>query len=440
MMSVSRVPTIGQFRQEAAIQLETALAHDSYGSRMLLLAGRFRPFRKHERRGDIDVQAMVPETPAMPVRKRRRQPNEDRVTVYVSVVLATALGLTISCGSGSTAGNNSAGGSSGASSGSGGSAEPTTDEGGSSGGPGSGGSGASGNGGASAPSGTGGDSAFPASGGSVSTSGTAGASGGAGGNTGDSASQSCAALAKAGCSRTASCSSFLMSTLYGDASTCEARLALSCAAVLDAPGTAATPALMLECAQSLGSLACPSLLTSDFGPQSLPWPGPLATGSACGDDSQCATAFCARGSAAICGVCAARTAAGSPCVRNACSVGTICPDSGSTCIVPTAGKVGASCKVQQDCDLLHGVGCNTSSGSCMSLTVATNNACGLASLLASSYAVCPASGTCSASVSGKCAPAAADGAACDAQKGPACLGPARCVSGKCTLPNPTSCQ
>jgi len=430
---------LGQFRQGAAIQLETALAHDSYGSRMLL-AGRFRPFRKHERKGDIDVQAMVTETPAMPVRKRRRQPNGGRVTVYVSVVLATALGLTLSCGSGSAAGNDSAGGSSGASSGSGGSAEPTTDEGGSSGGLGSGGSGASGNGGASAPSDTGGDSAFSASGGSVSTSGTAGASGGAGGDTGDSASQSCAALAKAGCSRTASCSSFLMSTLYGDASTCEARLALSCAAVLDAPGTAATPALMLECAQSLGSLACPSLLTSDFGPQCLPWPGPLAIGSACGDDSQCATAFCARGSTAICGVCAARTAAGSPCVRNACSVGTICPDSGSTCIVPTAGKVGASCKIQQDCDLLHGVGCNTSSGSCMSLTVATNNACGLASLLASSYAVCPASGTCSASVGGKCAPAAADGAACDVQKGPACLGPARCVSGKCTLPNPASCQ
>ena len=393
------------------------------------------------------MQATVTETPAMPVGNRTRQPNGGPVTAFISVVLATALGMTISCGSGSTTGNNSAGGSFGAS---GGSGDPTTNEGGSSGGPVSGGSGAAGaagSGGVSLPSGggtggttaasTGGTSVAPATGGAA---GTAGAGGGAGGNTGVSATESCAALAKAGCSRTAACSSFLMSVLYGDASTCEARLALSCAAVLSAPGTAATPTRINECATSLSGLACSSLLTGEFGPQCLPWPGPLATGSTCGDDSQCATAFCAHDSNAICGVCAATTSAGSPCVRNACSVGTICSDSGATCIVPTAGKVGAGCKVQQDCDLLHAVGCNTSSGSCMSLTLATGTTCGFASLLASSYAVCPASGTCSAVVGGKCSPDAADGAACDAKKGPACLSPARCVAGKCTLPNPASCQ
>jgi hypothetical protein len=168
----------------------------------------------------------------------------------------------------------------------------------------------------------------------------------------------------------------------------------------------------------------------------------LAAGAACGDDAQCATTFCARAPDAICGVCAPVTQPGSPCVRGACSAGTVCPMGQTTCIRPVAGKVNDACTTIEQCDVGGGVGCNTTTGRCIRLTLATaGGRCGADSLLATSYAACPGSGTCSAIIGGTCAPPAADGAACStAATGPGCLPPARCVGGRCTLPDPSSCR
>ena len=62
-------------------------------------------------------------------------------------------------------------------------------------------------------------------------------------------------------------------------------------------------------------------------------------------------------------------------------------------------------------------------------------------LTTASVAVCPAAGTCSASLAGRCSAAGMDGAACStADTGTHCMAPAKCVASKCTLPNPATCR
>jgi hypothetical protein len=110
------------------------------------------------------------------------------------------------------------------------------------------------------------------------------------------------------------------------------------------------------------------------------------------------------------------------------------------CITPVAGKVNDSCTAQEQCDLAHAVGCNTSSGRCMKLTLAQGS-CGADFIIPSSYAVCPAAGTCSAAIGGRCSAAARDGESCStADTGTHCMLPARCVGGKCTLSDANKCQ
>jgi len=65
--------------------------------------------------------------------------------------------------------------------------------------------------------------------------------------------------------------------------------------------------------------------------------------------------------------------------------------------------------------------------------------CGV-DLARNTYTACRASGTCSGALGGTCSMTAADGAACSTgTAGPACLPPARCVSGRCTLSDPVAC-
>jgi hypothetical protein len=120
----------------------------------------------------------------------------------------------------------------------------------------------------------------------------------------------------------------------------------------------------------------------------------------------------------------------------------VCPTGQSTCITPVAGKVDDACSAQEQCDLAHAVGCNTTSRRCLSLTLAMpNGACGANSIVPTSYAVCPASGTCSAALAGRCSAAAPDNAACSsADTGAHCMPPARCVAGNCTIPDPGLCR
>jgi hypothetical protein len=254
--------------------------------------------------------------------------------------------------------------------------------------------------------------------------------------------KACASFAATFCSKLMSCTSFVLGVLYGDEPTCEKRVLASCVPSFGAAGTSATPAKTSACEQSLSSLACATFITGDLGPACKTEPGTVPQDGACAEDAQCATTFCARAPDAACGVCAPPTKPGAACVRSSCSAGMVCPSGQSTCITPVPGKVDDACTAQEQCDLAHAVGCNTTSGKCLALTLASGQAsCGANAIVPTSYAVCPSSGICSALIAGKCAAAAADGAACStSDSGPHCLPPARCVGGKCTLVDPTTCK
>jgi hypothetical protein len=286
--------------------------------------------------------------------------------------------------------------------------------------------------------GTGGATGGISGGGGPGGSGTGGS--GTGGTSGGdpAAAQACAALSKALCAKTEACTPFVLGLFFGSRAVCEQRLALDCLPEFGAPGTSATPARTASCADSLAAHPCAAFVRGDLGVACAPQAGSLPAGAACGDDGQCATTFCARAPDAVCGVCAPTTQAGSPCVRGACSAGTACPMGKSTCVVLEPGQVGATCTIQEQCDVGNGVGCSAS-GRCIRLTLGSTGTCG-ADLLGTMYTACRASGTCSALLGGTCTMAAADGAACSTgSAGPACLPPARCVGGRCTLPDPGAC-
>jgi hypothetical protein len=297
--------------------------------------------------------------------------------------------------------------------------------------------------GTSGPSGGGGATSDDAG---VETSPEGGGAGGQGGVVGSDAApdvrQVCAAFADTLCAKLETCSSFVLGALYGDVVVCRERTTLACLPSFGAPGTSATPAKTAACQATMAGLGCPAFLAGDLGAACKTDPGTVLVNGACADDAQCATTFCARAPDAACGVCQPPTSAGAACVRNSCSAGTVCPAGQSTCITPVAGKVNDSCTAQEQCDLAHAVGCNTSSGRCLTLTLATaQGTCGADFIFPTSYAVCPASGTCSATLGGRCSAAAKEGEPCStADTGTHCLPPARCVGGRCTLSDGSLCR
>lgn len=354
---------------------------------------------------------------------------------------------------------------------------------------GSGGSAGSGGGSGGASGGTGGSTSSGGSGGSTggtggntggtagSTGGSGGSTGGAGGTTGGSAGtagssdagrdasggaggsadastadaspeqqQACTNFADAFCNRLQTCSTFVMSVLYGDVATCKQRWVLSCLPNFNVTGTSATAAKVNGCTPTLAGLSCDKFLLGDFGPMCTPSAGTVAQGGACGDDAQCATTFCARSATSVCGTCQPATMPGAPCVQGSCSVSTntVCPVGTTTCVTPKAGKVGDPCVGQEECDVGHQVGCNTATTKqCIALTLtASGGTCGANSLLnPTSVAVCGAAGTCSLPYMGMCAAFAADGQNCStSDTGAHCMQPAKCVGGKCVIPDPSTCK
>ena len=171
------------------------------------------------------------------------------------------------------------------------------------------------------------------------------------------------------CTKVQTCTSFVLGVLYGDEATCEKRVMLSCVPSFGAPGTSATPAKTNACEQSIAALACPSFLVGDLGAPCKTDPGTVALNGACADDAQCASTFCARAPDASCGSCQPLTTPGGPCVRSSCSAGMVCPAGQSTCITPVAGKVDDACTAQEQCDLAHAVGCNTTSRKCLGMVM-----------------------------------------------------------------------
>jgi len=236
-----------------------------------------------------------------------------------------------------------------------------------------------------------------------------------------------------------------MSVLYGDVATCKTRWVLGCVPNFNLPGTSASAMRTSSCAQALPNLACDKFLLGDFaGTSCLAGAGTLADGAACGDDAQCSSTFCARSATSHCGTCSPVTMPGSACVNGSCSTttNTVCPANTSTCVKPKAGQVGAACVGQEECDVGHQVGCNTAtSKTCIALTLSSGTCGANNPLNPTSVAVCGAGGSCSLPFAGSCKAAAADGQTCGTADADAhCIQPAKCIGGKCVLPDPASCK
>jgi len=236
-----------------------------------------------------------------------------------------------------------------------------------------------------------------------------------------------------------------MSVLYGDLATCKQRWVLSCMPNFGVTGTSASAAKTNGCTQTLPGLACDKFLLGDFGTTCTPSAGNLPQNAACGDDAQCATTFCARSPTSVCGTCQPVTNAGAPCVQSSCSVSTntVCPAGTMTCVRPKAGLVGAACVGQEECDVGHQVGCNPTNSKCIALTLTPSGGnCGANNpITPTSVAVCGAGGTCSLPFAGMCTAFAADGQNCStADTGAHCMQPAKCVGGKCVIPDPSTCK
>lgn len=288
---------------------------------------------------------------------------------------------------------------------------------------------------------------------SSSSAGTADADAGSGGGSdsgttnGDSGSVSgesakaCADAADAFCNQVQTCSPFGMQATFGDIATCKARFVLGCDQKFSFQGTSATVADTEACAAALPAVSCDDFIASNLGSACATKPGALANGAACGDDAQCQSTFCARAPDSECGTCSDVSTQGGACVNSSCSTGFTCPTGQSKCQKPVAGQIDDPCQSQADCDLAHGVGCNTNDDKCLKLEISSDGSCGADSITPSKFTICPANGTCDALLGGNCHPAAADGASCSTgTSGPSCLSPAKCVSGKCTLPDPTACH
>src|SRR5262249_24995733 len=126
----------------------------------------------------------------------------------------------------------------------------------------------------------------------------------------------------------------------------------------------------------------PDILSNNAPAACQPKPGPLADGTPCGADGQCAHAFCRKSNGSVCGVCGARGAAGAMCtpgLGNDCAYGLLCA---GTCVAP-AGAAGP-CAAPPPCG--GGLYCNNT-GHCGTAPAAgatcdpADDACPLAQLL-----------------------------------------------------------
>lgn len=249
----------------------------------------------------------------------------------------------------------------------------------------------------------------------------------------------CSAIADAVCTRVESCSPFALGASYKDLATCKQRQALWCASGANAKGASAASADGLTaCASSISTVACTDILTLNLGP-ACTFAGTSKNGDACGYDAECESTHCALGTDQSCGKCAPPTQAGDSCSTAACGAGFVCSEVDSKCYARGTAKVGGACSRRSDCDLQEPAGCNSLSGKCLALDLSTNGKCAANSIVPTKFTVCPGGAICSRDdIAGQCSAIAADGEAC-AAKGPGCVAPARCVSGKCTLPS-QNCQ
>jgi hypothetical protein len=284
--------------------------------------------------------------------------------------------------------------------------------------------------------------------------------------------EACAELARALCTQASACTPARLTAQFGDLATCIARTSASCPIVFDVPFTSATPERIAQCARDITPLPCDKL-SAALPASCVPSPGGLPEGTACFDDAQCESTWCARNDDAPCGKCTLPLQLGNFCVdvglrndgtsQKTCGRDLVCVK--DTCLTP--GRLGESCMSSpcaiglacgegfkcvpsprvgdpctdwnDQCDHDRGEYCHPETKVCaVVVAAAAGERCGY---VRDDYKVCAAGARCIANPEGfdRCVPPAADGAACDRSKGPDCLAPAKCFNGVCMLPSATSC-
>jgi hypothetical protein len=289
--------------------------------------------------------------------------------------------------------------------------------------------------------------------------------------------QAASDVSSALCARANACASAYVSLVWGDATTCSAKLKSQFAGVLASNGTSWTPAAVDACAQAIPNATCDQILGRNLPSACIAKAGTLANGAACGDDSQCMGGHCNIPVGQVCGACSSFAAAGATCTQDAdCDHGLVCVPGTSprtceayvaqgaacdathrclptlackngSCAAPDAAGTACTPNAGDTCDNLNGVFCNPQTKVCQQVSfVAPGAACGLVSgtltlckggggnLTAACKGITPPGymGTCQAS--------AADGASCDDVNGPACQNPSVCTNGVCKLDDPSSCK
>jgi hypothetical protein len=269
--------------------------------------------------------------------------------------------------------------------------------------------------------------------------------------------QACAESAHDYCGHLATCAPYFLST-YGDVAACVARVQSVCASLLEASGTGLTPSQLQNCAKANASASCDDIATIGYQFTACQVSGSLIDGTACGDNSQCASGYCKMDFSQVCGVCAERGAVGSSCTRSEncqANLGCVSPSNcaalarlGASCATtPCLGRLaciggvckepltkGATCDPNAaQCDLRLGLYCDSSTNSCAQYTlVSPGGDCSSST----GISICVPTNTCNSN--SQCEAPIADGAACTSSE--ACSYPAQCVSGVCLRPEPTQCK
>lgn len=284
-----------------------------------------------------------------------------------------------------------------------------------------------------------------------------------------SASDACAQAVDTLCQKIDSCGAFFLQVAYTDVATCKTRVLGNCVSTFSAPNEGNTPERLQACAAAAKDISCGDLFANNLPKDCQPVAGTAPTGAACGDDSQCQTAFCGNGSD-ICASCSVPPAEGGACVNGKCPSGLDCVDnlcikrgaSGDSCAggkpcrtdlvcadgtCKVGGKAGDACDPQGQgtpCSLVDGFFCNPASSKCEAVKIgAAGEACGYVD---GSGVLCNSSTYCKkdapTAVKGLCVARAQDGAACsdnEAQGAP-CMTGAKCSDGICKVPDAAACK
>ncbi len=285
----------------------------------------------------------------------------------------------------------------------------------------------------------------------------------------DANAAACDSLGAAWCKALSTCAPYLVSSQYGDATTCGKRQAAVCMARVTAPDTGLSASAVQACAAAIpGSLECEFYTVIDAVAACQPKAGKRKNAQPCGDHSQCQSGLCGGIDSAMCGQCQSRVKVGQACGATAeCEFGLSCVatqtvkvcaqrvpvggtcDKTHVCLAPAvciAGTcvgpagLGKACDTTaKNCDGGAGHYCHDHKAVCTAYTVAKEGeACGY---FDGDRVACGYGTTCKLSGGGKgtCEKLPDDGGGCSVGQAAPCRAGHVCNAGVCGVTKPNTC-